>query len=327
MAPSPDVTILIPTYNRSAMLANILGRMMEQETEGRFSYEILVIDDASTDDTAAVVAGLAAASRVRVRYIRESGVGYTGVLNRAVREFHGDWLAIFDDDQMTHRRWLLQLLDVAERAQADMTGGPIKLALSTEVLASIGPVCRDLYGESPDVREPEKYRAEPPLPSGGNRLVHRRVFDRVGGFDEQMLTGGCDRDFLLRAVDAGCRFGWEPGAVGYHRIQPQRITPGYVKWYSLQWGCSFAYVDWKRSGPGRTVLFCIARLGQNLLLILPGLLLACLGGRSSELLDRQARFWRNLGYARKTLQLVAPGFFPQKTFFSRVEFRRAKENS
>jgi glycosyltransferase involved in cell wall biosynthesis len=327
LADFPAVTVFIPTYNRSAMLRDILRRMMEQETGGMYSYDILIIDDASSDDTPAVVEELAARSPVPLRYVRESGVGYTGVLNRAVQEFDGDWLAIFDDDQMTHRRWLAQLVGVALAEGADMVGGPIRLALASDVLAAIGPVCRDLYGESPDVREPEKYRHDPPLPSGGNRLVRRRVFEQVGPFDENMLTGGCDRDFLLRAVDCGCTFGWHPQADGYHRIRPERITPVYIRWYSLQWGCSFAYVDWKRSGGLKTIIFCAARVVQALCIRLPGLALARLRNDSRNALDLEALLWRAVGYSRKTLQLAAPRLFPQKTFFSRVEFRRARENT
>lgn len=324
---APIVTIVIPTYNRATLLRNILTCMIGQETDGRFTYEILVIDDASTDDTAAVVREIIDRSSVPVRYLLEKGKGYTRVLNRAVAEYQGQWLAFFDDDQMTHSTWLKQLLAVGLERPADIVGGPILLALSESVLAGLGPVCRDLYGESPDIRTPARYADKFPLPSGGNRLVRRRVFEKIGAFDENMLTGGCDRDFLLRAIAAGITMGWAPGAVGRHLISPERITYKHIKWYSLQWGCSFAYIDWKRWGLLRMTLSSVGRIGQALLINIPLMLQACFKNDRSEILDRQALLWRAVGYTKKTLHLVAPRIFPQENFFSRVEFRRAKENT
>jgi hypothetical protein len=142
-----------------------------------------------------------------------------------------------------------------------------------------------------------------------------------------MLTGGCDRDFLLRAVKAGLTTGWAPEATGHHLIPPERISYKHVKWYSLQWGCSFAYIDWKRLGALKTILSCMGRIGQALLINLPLMLLARFKKDPRETLDRQALLWRAFGYTRKTLHLVSPRLFPQKKFFSRVEFRRAKENT
>ena len=324
---TPTVSIVIPTYNRAVMLRNILTCMAGQETDGAFTFEVLVIDDASSDDTAAVVQEISEQAAVPVRYLLEEGKGYTRVLNRAVAEFRGEWLAFFDDDQMTHSTWLKQLLAVGVEQGVDMVGGPVLLDLPESVLAGIGPVCRDLYGESPEVRKPQMFVEMPPLPSGGNRLVRRLVFEQIGTFDEKMLTGGCDRDFLLRAVAAGITTGWAPDAAGKHLILPERITYTHIKWYSLQWGCSFAYIDWKRLGALQTILSSIGRVGQALLINFPLMVAARLTNNHSETLDRQALLWRAVGYTRKTLNLSEPRLFPQQNFFSRVEFRRGKDNT
>lgn len=321
------ITIVIPTYNRQEMLRKTMDGMVHQETDNDFNYEVLIIDDGSTDNTAAVVREIQEKSAVPVHYIAESGRGYTAVLNRAVQEFKGQYLAFFDDDQHTHSTWLRELYEVARDQGAEMVGGPILLDLPDAVLAGIGPVCRDLYGESPDVRDPETYMKKDPLPSGGNRLVHRSVFEKVGTFDESMLTGGCDRDFLLRSLAAGVTMGWAKGAAGYHQIPPERITSKHIKWYSLQFGCSFAYIDWKRMGGVKTTLSCIARLGQALLINFPLLLRANIQKDKSEILDRTALLWRAVGYLRKTLQMIAPKLFAQENFFSQVEFRRAQKSA
>jgi len=324
----PTVTVLIPTYNRSAMLRNTLAGMITQETDDRFTYEIMVIDDASTDNTAAVVREFIAKSPVPMRYILGEGRGITGVYNLAVAEFRGQWLAFFDDDQITNSTcWLKDLYSAALEQDAEMVGGPILLDLPAEVLAGVGPVCRDLYGESPEVRHPERYKKKNPLPAGGNRLVRRRVFEQIGGFDELILTGGGDRDFLLRAKDAGIVMGWSPTAPGLHQIPPERIQYKHVKWYSVQWGCSFAHIDRKRFGLVKTMLSAIARVVQTLLVHVPMLLWGWIRGDSKTILDRQALYCRTVGYVRRTLQLLAPKIFTQEKFFARVEFRRGRETT
>lgn len=321
------VTVLIPTYNRSALLRNILTCMVTQETGGKFSYEVLVIDDASSDNTAEVVKEIAGQASVPVRYVLEGGKGYTRVLNRAVKEFQGQWLAFFDDDQMTDSTWLRQLFAVTEVENVGMVGGPICLDLPKTVLAGIGPVCRDLYGESHDIGRPGQLSDAPPLPSGGNRLVARCVFEQIGSFDEDMLTGGCDRDFLLRAVAAAVPMGWAPGALGHHLIPAERFSYKHIKWYSLQFGCSFAHIDEKRWGLSKTILAGVARLGQALLINFPRMLVARYQNNQRETLDRQALLWRAVGYNRRMLRSVAPTLFRQESFFSQVEFRRGREKS
>ncbi len=301
--------------------------MIRQETAGRFTYEVMVIDDASTDDTPEVVQRVKKKSPIPVRYILGEGRGYTRVLNTAVLKFRGEWLVIFDDDQLTGPTWLFGLFEAAVKQGADIVGGPIVLDLADEVLAGIGPVCRDLYGETSDRRNPELFESQHPLPPGGNRLIHRRVFEKIGAFDDSMLTGGCDRDFILRAQAAKIPFGWAYASSGLHLISEHRFTFEHVKWYSLQWGCSFAHIDGKRFGIKQTLFLCVARIGQALLVTLPLLVRAKITGNSSEIRDRKALLWRAVGYTRKTLQLLAPGVFRQKRFFSQVEFRRGRRQT
>ncbi len=324
---APTVTIAIPTYNRAPHLAQTLEGMISQDTSGLFDYEILIINDGSTDDTDLVIKKFQQRATVPVRCIRDEGSGYTHALNVAVQEFRGEWIAFFDDDQLAGPDWLASLLKVAQEQAALMVGGPVVLEIPDHILATLGPVCRDIFGESPDVREPEKYAQNPPLPSGGNRLVHRSVFKKIGTFDEDMLTGGCDRDFLLRAVNAEIPMAWAPEAVARHVISTGRITYHHIKWYSLQWGCSFAYTDRKHRGMPFVVAACVGRIGQAILINLPRLTLSIVRGDRAGKLERQALLWRAVGYFRKTLQMLAPSVLSQDVFFSQVEFRRVRKSA
>ncbi|MDH3346934.1 MAG: glycosyltransferase family 2 protein [Desulfobulbaceae bacterium] len=321
---TPDISIVIPSYNRSSMLLQTLHCLAHQDTGAAFTYEIVVLDDMSDDDTPEVVRKFAALSTVLVRYVLGEGMGYTHALNSGVEASRGRYIAFFDDDQLTHEHWLSALYRVAVDKGADLVGGPIALRIAPEVHDKMGPVYRDMCGETHDIIFPDKYIDTDPLPAGGNRLVKREVFEQVGAFDENMLTGGCDRDFLLRALFAGFSPGWAKGGDIEHVIAVDRITPERMKWYSLQWGCSFAYIDWKRWGKIKTTMAAVARIGQALLVHFPLSLCYQVLGNEIQLCDRRALLWRAVGYVRKTLGLLFPIILSQRKFFSTVEFRRGR---
>jgi len=320
----PLISIIVPTYNRSELLRSAINSLLQQETEGKFSYEIIIIDDASTDETREVVGEIVKNSPGLVRYVKGDGKGYTRALNRGLAESHGEWLALFDDDELADSDWLKELYTFAMHIGAQCVGGRRELALPEEIISGLGPVCRGLLGEAlPKGEEREcTYRCHP---GGGHMLIKRTLFNGVGEFDETLLTGGCDRELVFRAYDAGYKMGRTPKAVVQHMISPHRITPDHIKWYSLQFGSSFAQIDWKRWGGLKTVQACLARIGQALLVNLPLLFWAFVRGNQPEILDRKALLWRAEGYIRRTLFLLAPGVFSQERFLGRLEFRKERE--
>jgi glycosyltransferase involved in cell wall biosynthesis len=324
MMEGPLISIIVPTYNRAELLRGAIESVIRQKTNGKFSFEILIIDDASTDETGEVVREIMERSPGLVKYIQGEGKGYTCALNRGLAESCGEWVALFDDDELASPDWLKELFTFAGKINAHCVGGRRELVLPEDVLSRLGPVCRGLLGEALPRKEEQKctYRSHP---GGGHMLIKRTVFNAVGVFDETLLTGGCDRYLVLRAYDAGFKMGRTPRAVVQHLISPHRISPDHIKWYSLQFGSSFAYIDWKRWGQWKTVLACLARIGQALFVNLPLLFFACLRGNQPEISDRKALLWRAVGYTRRTLFLLAPRVFSQKRFFNRLEFRKERE--
>lgn len=319
----PEVSIVIITYNRAEMLHRALETAVQQETDGKFSYEIIVIDDGSTDGTSNVVREVAIRFRVFVRYIRQGRGGIALARNTGVAAARGNWIAFFDDDQVAESDWLKNLIDIGWKMGADCVAGTIRLDLLEEELSRLGPVCRSMLGENTYPPKPAILRGKK-LPPTGNILINRKVFNSVGLFDTSMLSGRSDTDIASRIRAAGFVTWVAPNAVVHHRILPYRLECNYFRITSLSWGSQFAYINWKKYDR-KMVLLCLARIGQALLLNIPCLLLAYLKNNEAETLDRKCLLWRAVGYTRQSLKLLAPRIFAQKGFFASLEFRKERD--
>ena len=117
----PIVSVVVPTHNRAELLPRLGAALMAQEDVG--SYEIVFVDDSSTDDTGEVLARLAAAADVLVRVLRNADSNGTARprnlgwrASRALR-----WPVFIDDDCVPRVDWLAALVDAA--GEADVVQG------------------------------------------------------------------------------------------------------------------------------------------------------------------------------------------------------------
>ena len=181
------MSVVVPTRNRAAYLAVTLRSLAEQEVEE--THEILVVDDASSDGTPALV------ERAGIRCVRHDRPrGLNAARNTGVRESLADLIALVDDDVEAPSGWLRALLEGARRhPEAWAYGGPIRARLD-------GPAPRSCGRERPPITAldlgAEDTTAD--LVWGANMLVRRRAFERVGPFDESIAAGGDEEDWLRR---------------------------------------------------------------------------------------------------------------------------------
>ncbi|MFP4501127.1 MAG: glycosyltransferase family 2 protein [Candidatus Hydrogenedentota bacterium] len=317
------ITVVVCTYTRANYLRRALESLVRQETPD-FTYEVVVVDDESTDDTPAVVAEADAHAPIPVRYVLQPGrEGLAHVRNRGVAEMQGDWLAFFDDDQLAEPGWLRQLLQVARDHDARLVGGPRRLHLPEETMAQLGPVSRSLLGENLYTGPPTVLNGKE-LPTTGNLLIGREVIDNVGAFDPK-FSGNEDTEFLQRARAAGYAIWTAPEAMCAHLIPQYRTETAYFRWTSLRWGYGFAGIDWKNHGTMKMLAYAAARLAQAAIITVPRWIAARLQGGAAEALDRKLLLWRAQGYARTAFWLAAPRLFPQRRFINLMDFGKERE--
>jgi len=321
---SPLISVIMPTYNRADMLRGALESLMRQEAGGAFSYEIIVVDNASTDGTKAVVHQVAAESPVPVRYYHQDVPGDAPTRNCGVTHARGEWLAFVDDDELAAPDWLRQLFRAAQETGAPIIGGAVHLDLPQEVLNRLSRFVR-----TTSLREIDYYPNIHPytgkrLPGTGNALVARKVIESVGAFDASKVCGESDSDFFLRVKTAGMALYYTPHAIVRHRVAPNRLTTEYFRWDAQQ-GCNaFAGLDFKYKGRRWLIVRCVARIAHALLVVVPKLVWGWLRRDPREVLGQKVRLWRTEGYARGTLAILAPAWFPQERYFANLEFRRGR---
>jgi glycosyltransferase involved in cell wall biosynthesis len=184
---APEVTVVIPTRNRSRMVReHALASALAQED---VSLEVVVVDDASTDDT---VAALAAMPDERVRVVRhEQSRGASAARNTGIAAARGTWVALLDDDDLWSPRKLRTQLDAAARATAGWAYGR-----SVAVDDRLDPT--GFEEPPPPERLAQLLLHRNVMPAGdSNVLIRTDLIRRVGGFDER-LSSFEDWDLWIR---------------------------------------------------------------------------------------------------------------------------------
>lgn len=227
------VSILIPTHNRAAILRRTLESVSRLRIPPNTECECVVVANACTDNTDAVVAKLAASFPFPLRCIPEPRPGLGAARNRAAREARGDLLALIDDDVELDPGWLEALVAGAAASNADLFAGRIDLwweAVERPDWLTPGMAmllsCLDRGPAPIDLAEPDLV--------GANFAFTRRAYEQLGPFREDIdrigsaLLGGGETFFAREALRRGMRIRYLPGMFVRHWVAPHRIEPPYL---------------------------------------------------------------------------------------------------
>lgn len=205
--PLPTASVVVPTFNRAALLPKVLQALMEQDYDGK--YEILVVDDGSRDATPYVLEEWARRHPSWLRVFRQDNAGPARARNRGAVEAGGQFLAFIDDDCVAENSWLRRLERALEEAGAAAVGGAVINREETWVGRYINRERVIDHVVAPDGTVKELITC--------NAGVRADIFSRLGGFDEAIrVAGGEDTEFSLRLRAAGLRIVSAPTARVHH---------------------------------------------------------------------------------------------------------------
>src|SRR5574341_2283004 len=124
------ISVIVCTYNRSRILKRMLKSFFLQDCRDAINYELIVVDNNSTDDTRTVVSEFMHSPTVR--YVFEGKQGLSVARNRGVAESNGEFVSFLDDDVIVDKTWLKKLQICCDETKADVVGGRIYLILNGE---------------------------------------------------------------------------------------------------------------------------------------------------------------------------------------------------
>ncbi len=219
----PDVSVVVPVKNGAESLPQLLAALEAQEGVGAF--EVLVVDNGSTDDTAAI----ARAHPVVTDVVSQPVPGSYAARNAGLAVARAQVLAFTDVDCTPDSQWLRAGLAAFAATGADLIGGGIRARVSAQ------PTIWERYDRAVYLRQEDIVR-NAGWAVTANLFVRRTVFDAVGPFEAALLSGG-DREFCLRAGTAGFRIDYAPDAVITHE---PRKSPGEIWQLNRRIGAGFA---------------------------------------------------------------------------------------
>jgi glycosyltransferase involved in cell wall biosynthesis len=303
----PDISIIVCTQNRAALLRGALASLANLATDDRFTYEIVVIDNGSTDDTPAAIAEAACKSNAAFRGIVEPERGIVPARNRGLAEARGRWIAFFDDDQLAHPRWLVELFGGAGQRQCRVVGGAVELAFSTTQRPRLAPPVRMLLGEALHGDRPHRYGGRL-TPGCGNLMIERSVFQEVGGFQRTVSGRGEDTDLFSRIERAGIAAWYIPSAIVQHLTPAERLAPEYLLGLARRMGEGVALRHAEQLGMTRFALLLVAKTVRLVLVQAPLAAAACIRRDQESWLGWRCLIEINAGLLRTGLGRFAVPF-------------------
>lgn len=243
-----DLTICVATRDRAASLERFLaslGRALRGET----GCEVIVVDNGSSDSTAALLRTWAASGEMR-RFLTVPMPGKARSLNAALALASAPVVAFTDDDVEVDAGWAAAILDFFA-THPEYAAAMGRVRLPPEEAAD--PQLQELIDEYRTIPVFDRGDAVCDLDDmyGANMAVRRNALSLIGGFHERLGPGvgtaGEDTDLAQRLLGAGLRLGYMPGAVVYHEVDRRRLTLEYLRDFQVRLGRSELVLHPERS--------------------------------------------------------------------------------
>lgn len=242
----PPVSIIIPTRDKGDLLGRCLESVLKKSTYDK--YEIIVVDNGSRDaKTLAYLHDITnRPDKCRVITFNEP-FNFSLINNFAAREAGGDYLLFLNNDtEVITSDWLEEMVSCAQRPEVGAVGAkllfPDNRIQHGGVILGIGGVAgHAFYGlpdNSPGYMDFISVRRNCSAVTAACLMMRREVFERVGGFDEELDVAYNDVDLCLRVVEEGYYIVWTPHAVLYHHESASRgqVLPEHnIKYFCRKW--------------------------------------------------------------------------------------------
>ena len=210
---SIDISVILSTFNRADLLPGAIDAFLQQETQG-VTFEVILVDNNSTDNTRGVVSNYVRSHPGLIKYIFEPKQGLSHGRNAGIANANGNILAFTDDDVRVHSNWISGLYE-AFNAYPDAVyiGGKVLPLWRTSKPKWANPQLSSFalqdYGKEPKTIDHNYQRCL----IGANLACRKGLIERIGGFDPatQRVKDGIGSNGGPRMADEDLdgRFAWK----------------------------------------------------------------------------------------------------------------------
>ncbi|ADB19236.1 glycosyl transferase family 2 [Pirellula staleyi DSM 6068] len=232
-----DVSVILCTWNRAAILHRTLQSLRSLVVPPRISWELLVVNNHSSDNTDDVLARHHGALPIRRLY--EARAGKSNAMNTGIAAASGDLLLMTDDDVLVDPEWLVSYVAISRSfPDASFFGGPIKPVFGSVVPSWITAGwehVRSVFGELDYGPQPIAIGRKT-LPYGANFAVRLPVMRQFPinvhlGRSKHSRIAGEESELFARLLAAGHQGIYQPTALIGHGIEADQLTERYVRRY------------------------------------------------------------------------------------------------
>lgn len=230
------ISVVLGTYNRAGSLRSALESFANLAVPMGLSWELLVVDNNSTDLTPMVVERFARNAAYPVRYIFEKRQGRSAALNAGIAHANGEIVVFTDDDVILHTDWIANLKRTFDECDCAAVAGRVVPQWNhakpdwLEMDGHFAVTNFELGDERKEIKIP---------PLGANSAFRKDMFKKYGLFRLDLGVSGSkhtitcdDTEFGERLIRGGEKIVYCPTAIVYHPVDPHRTTKKYfLSWY------------------------------------------------------------------------------------------------
>lgn len=245
------VSVIICTWNRCKTLPAVLASLESCVVQPGLEWEVLVVDNNSTDQTRAVIEAFSAGTPERFRYIFEGRQGKSNALNTGIQNARGEILALTDDDVTVHPDWVTQISEAFQEFDCSGIGGrivPLWRCPQPEWIDFDGPFRHVAFGGIVRFEKGDAAVRLTGTATGANMAFKRSVVEKHGPFRADLsgnhadrrrlgdLLGGEDTEYCQRLLNAGEKLYYAPKAIVYHPVEEHRLQKKYLQSFAFSYG-------------------------------------------------------------------------------------------
>lgn len=219
----PHISVCVCTYKRQGLLLRLLKEVSAQETNGLFTYSVVVADNDSDRSAEATIERARLELQLPIKYCVEPRQNIAMARNRVVGNAEGEYLAFIDDDEFPTKTWLISLF---------------KACTERDVDGVLGPVLRHFDETPPKWIEKSSFYVRRVNPTGmpvswqeartGNVLLKRELINFDPAPFRPEFRAGEDQDFFRRKIAEGRTFIWCAEAEAFETVPPARWKRKYL---------------------------------------------------------------------------------------------------